>query len=101
MRFQVQEHTRNAAPFETSFQRGNRRGKVAQNDFVAAVTQIGRNKVPQRIFIDMPDALGRLRMAVIFDVHPTQAGLHRQVLLEDLIRRVTLNDHIGCVEDQH
>ena len=55
----------------------------------------------QRVLVDVPALGDRLRAAVVLDVHPAQARLHRQVLLEHLGRRVALHEDVGGVEDQH
>ena len=54
---------------------------------MAAVAEIGRDEMLERLFIDVrPCRFDRLRVAIVFDVHPADARLHRQVLLEHLGR---------------
>ena len=61
-------------------------GEVAQDPLVAAVAQMGRHEVLQLVFVDVR-AAAELRVVIILDVHPADAGLHRQVLLESFFRR--------------
>ena len=40
-------------------------------------------------------------MAVVLDVHPADARLHRLIMLEHLSRREALGDQVAGVEDEH
>ena len=46
-------------------------------------------------------AADRAGMAIVLDVHPADGRLHRQILLEDLRRRVALAGDVAAVEHQH
>ena len=83
MRLQIEEHAGDAAAAESSLQAGNGRGEVAQNRPRGRVAEVGRHEVLAARLRRRGRALGRLRMAIVLDVHPAQARLHRQVLLED------------------
>ena len=68
---------------------------------MAAGPDVGRHEVGEGVFLDVLAASGGLHGAVILDVHPAEAGLHRLPLLPDLRRREALDDQVGGVEHEH
>ena len=74
--------------------------EVAEDQLVAAVAEVGGHEVLERVFVDVRRPLQPLRMAIVLDVHPAEARLHRQVLLEDFAGAVALGDDVAGVEDR-
>ena len=81
MRLEIQEHAGDATSLQSTFESlGICIGKVAQDRFMTAVTNVGRHEVLECFLIHMPDALSRLGMAIVFDMQPAKPLLHGQVL---------------------
>ena len=68
---------------------------------MAAGADVGRYKVGELIFFDMLAPLGGLHGAVVLDVDPAEARLHRQPLLPHVGGREALHDQVGRVEHEH
>src|SRR5262245_32583699 len=100
MGLEVEDHAWDAALGELLFQLRDHFGEVAQNSLVTAVAQICGHEAFQLVLIDVAHVAAEMRVVVILDVYPADAGLHGQVLLEALLSGVSLADDVAAVEDR-
>ena len=68
---------------------------------MAARPAVGRHEVVEHVLVDMLAARLARHLAIVLDVHPAQAGLHRLPLGIDLGRGEALHDQVGGVEHEH
>ena len=54
VRFEIEEDAGDSSPLELPFQLRDQLAEVAQDSLVAAISLIGRNKVLERLFVDVP-----------------------------------------------
>ena len=101
VRLQFQKYAWNAAALEPLFQSRDRLAEVAEDCVVGAFANVGRHEILERRLVEMLGALPLAGMAVVFDVNPADAWLHRLIMLEHLARREALRDEIARVEHQH
>src|SRR4051812_8846299 len=100
------DDARDAALGELLLERRDHFGEVAKDLFVAAVAEMRRGEGLEHLFVYVASfsaGLGagsnRCRwITVVFDVHPADAGFHRDVLGKDFIGRVALAHNVAGVE---
>ena len=76
MGLEVEDDARDAAFLQLLFQLGQHLSEVAEDAFVPAVAEMGGDEVLQHIFVDVLRAALELRVVIVLDVHPADAGLH-------------------------
>ena len=64
VRLQVEEHAGDAALGELLFELRDHFGEVAEDAFVAAVAEVGRHEVLERVFVDVAFASSACRLGV-------------------------------------
>ena len=99
VRLEVDDDAGDAALGELLFELRNHFGEVAKDALVAAVAEMGGDEVLEHFFVDVGDSADGFWVSVVFDVHPADAGFHREVLREDFVGGIALADDVAGVED--